>query len=459
METVLAKIVEDKKVWIAQRKKTQPLASFQAEISKSDRSLYAALSEPKTSFILECKKASPSKGLIREDFNLDEIAQVYANYATAVSVLTDEKYFQGQFEFLPQVRSHLTQPVLCKDFMIDPYQVYLARYYQADAILLMLSVLDDETYLNLRELAYSLDLDVLTEVSNPDELVRAKALKAPIVGINNRDLRDLSIDLARTFELAKDLDEDTIVISESGIYHHHQVKSLSKVADGFLIGSALMAEEKLEQAVRSVILGENKVCGLTRVQDAKAALKAGAVYGGLIFAPNSKRYIELEDAKKITQAAALKFVGVFQDAKIDEVVDIARTLKLSAVQLHGEETQVYVNDLRDALPETCQIWKAYGIHDLLPLRLESHIDRHVYDCKIGTQSGGTGKTFDWALLDDVSLEHKQTTLIAGGITPENVKQAASYGCIGLDMNSGLEDAPGLKNELKIKQAFLALREY
>lgn len=459
METVLAKIVSDKRVWIEKRKQEQPLENFIKDITLSDRSLHQALSEPRTSFILECKKASPSKGLIREDFDLDFIAQTYANHASAVSVLTDEKYFQGNFDFLPQVRQHLTQPVLCKDFMIDEYQVYLARYYQADAILLMLSVLDDEQYLALRQLAYKLKLDVLTEVSNPEELERAKALNAPIVGINNRDLRDLSINLERTFELAATLDEDVIIISESGIYHHEQVKALAKVADGFLIGSALMAEENLERAIRRITLGENKVCGLTRAQDARHVYQAGAVYGGLIFVRSSKRYIDIEHAIKVIESAPLQYVGVFQNEEPQKIVEIAKQLKLSAVQLHGDEDQKYINALRESLSAQCQIWKAYGIRDLLPTRLETHVDRHVYDCKVGNQSGGTGQQFNWALLEDLSEAHKKTTLLAGGISPENIPQAIRYGCIGLDLNSGVEDAPGIKSKNKLEQAFIALRNY
>ena len=191
------------------------------------------MSGDNAAFILECKKASPSKGLIRQDFDLDAIAGVYKGHASAISVLTDEKYFQGNFDFLPVVRRQVTQPVLCKDFMIDPYQVYLARHYQADAILLMLSVLDDATYRELAALADSLQLGVLTEVSNEDELERAIALNAKVVGINNRNLRDLSIDLDRTKQLAPKLPEGTIVISESGIYTHQQVRDLAAYANGF----------------------------------------------------------------------------------------------------------------------------------------------------------------------------------------------------------------------------------
>ncbi|QHM71156.1 Tryptophan biosynthesis protein TrpCF [Mixta intestinalis] len=148
-ETVLNHIVRDKALWIEQRKQAQPLASFQQQLTPSTRSFYHALQGARTAFILECKKASPSKGVIRAEFDPLAIAHVYKDYASAVSVLTDEKYFQGSFDFLPLVSAAITQPVLCKDFIIDPFQIYLARHYQADAILLMLSVLDDEQYRSL----------------------------------------------------------------------------------------------------------------------------------------------------------------------------------------------------------------------------------------------------------------------------------------------------------------------
>lgn len=158
METVLAKIVADKALWVEARKAQQPLASFQNDVVPSTRRFYDALQGARTVFILECKKASPSKGVIRSDFDPARIAGVYKHHASAISVLTDEKYFQGSFDFLPIVSAVAHQPVLCKDFIIDPYQIYLARFYQADACLLMLSVLDDEQYRQLAAVAHSLGM-------------------------------------------------------------------------------------------------------------------------------------------------------------------------------------------------------------------------------------------------------------------------------------------------------------
>lgn len=450
--TVLDKIVQDKAVWVEARKQQQPLTRFQNSVEPATRNFYDALQGTRTAFILECKKASPSKGLIREDFDPAAIAGVYRHYASAVSVLTDEKYFQGDFAFLPVVSAAITQPVLCKDFIIDPYQIYLARHYQADAILLMLSVLDDEQYRQLAAVAHSLKMGVLTEVSNEEELERAIALEAKVVGINNRDLRDMSIDLDRTRRLAPRLSHGVTVISESGINIYGDVRELSHFANGFLIGSALMEEDDLQSAVRRVTLGSNKVCGLTRAEDAQAAYAAGAIFGGLIFIEGSPRYVDNTQAKSVMTGAPLSYVGVYRNASISDVVTQADALNLAAVQLHGDEDRAYVAALRAALPATIQIWKAMRIEGALPERDWTHVDRYVFD----NGNGGTGQRFDWSLLKDQKLHN---VLLAGGLRADNCVEAAQQGCAGLDFNSGVESTPGLKDASKIAAVFQTLRAY
>ncbi|EPR9024056.1 bifunctional indole-3-glycerol-phosphate synthase TrpC/phosphoribosylanthranilate isomerase TrpF [Cronobacter dublinensis] len=452
METVLAKIVADKALWVEARKAQQPLASFQNEIVPSARRFYDALQGARTAFILECKKASPSKGVIREDFDPARIAAVYKHHASAISVLTDEKYFQGSVEFLPIVSAIAHQPVLCKDFIIDPYQIYLARFYQADACLLMLSVLDDDQYRQLAAVAHSLSMGVLTEVSNEEELERAIRLEAKVVGINNRDLRDLSIDLNRTRELAPRLGHGVTVISESGIHTYGQVRELSRFANGFLIGSALMEHDDLETAVRQVLLGENKVCGLTRLQDAQSAWEAGAVFGGLIFVPSSPRAVTDEQARAVIDAAPLRYVGVFRDAPLDDVAAKAQQFALSAVQLHGNEDQTYISALRASLPATTAIWKAQSVSHALPARNLQYVDRYVLD----NGQGGSGVQFDWSLLEGQSLND---VMLAGGLCADNCVQAAQLGCAGLDFNSGVESAPGIKDSDKLAAVFRTLRAY
>lgn len=452
MQSILDKIIADKRLWVAERMRQQPLASFQDKITPSTRSFYQALSGPRAAFILECKKASPSKGCLRPDFDPAYIANIYKHYAAVISVLTDEPYFQGRFEFLPIVSAAAPQPVLCKDFIISAYQIYLARYYQADACLLMLSVLSDDEYCTLSALAARLKMGVLTEVSTPAELARARKLHAKVVGINNRDLRDLSIDLNRTRQLAQDLGKDVVVISESGFNSYKQLRALRPFAKGFLIGSALMAQQNLDQALRGLVLGKNKVCGLTRAEDAQAALKAGALYGGLIFVPSSPRYVSESQALEICKEAALRYVGVFREAPLEAVVETAKQLRLHAVQLHGNEDQAYITNLRKVLPDSVKIWKAMAVKGHLPARDLNHIDRYVFD----NGAGGSGQRFDWSLLKGQDLHN---VLLAGGLGPDHCAQAAELGCAGLDFNSGLESQPGLKDLHKLNQVFQILRDY
>lgn len=451
-ETVLTRIVRDKQVWVTERKQKQPLESFQHKVVASERNFYQALTRDNAVFILECKKASPSKGLIRQNFDPRAIAESYRDFAAVISVLTDEKYFQGNFDYLTLVSNQVHQPVLCKDFIIEPYQIYLARFYHADAVLLMLSVLDDDQYLALAEVAHSLNMGVLTEVSNESELDRAIALQARVVGINNRDLRDLSIDLNRTRNMAPRLSESTIVISESGIHNYNQIRELSQYANGFLIGSALMSEPDLDLAVRRVTLGDNKVCGLTQPEDAAAAYHAGAVYGGLIFVGKSPRYIDLVQAQKVIAGAPLRWVGVFSNARRETICLTAEKLHLSVVQLHGNEDAAYIADLRSHLPKNCQIWKAQSIENQLPELNDTNVDRYLLD----NGAGGTGQTFDWQIVKGKPVDN---LMLAGGLSPANVGLAADLGCKGLDFNSGVETAPGLKDITKINAVFSTLRNY
>ncbi len=459
--TVLQKIVLDKAQWVKAKEIELPLSQFKENIQKSDRSFYDALAKgthQKPAYILECKKASPSKGLIRAEFNLEEIANVYKHYASAVSVLTDEKYFQGNFEFLPLVRGIVSQPVLCKDFMISEYQVYLARYYQADAILLMLSVVNDETYRVLTDLAHSLGMGVLTETSNEEEFERALRLGAKIIGVNNRNLHDLTVDLNRVVELTEKYTDripaDVRIISESGIYNNNQILQLQKVAHGFLIGSSLMGNQDLNNAVRSVIFGENKVCGLTRAQDVKIVYENGALYGGLIFVEHSKRCVSLRQAQELVTAAPLQFVGVFQNQEIDFIAKIANQLQLYAVQLHGAENEGFITALRQQLPKNTQIWKTISVNiesqSAVDFTDDLNVDRYIFDSQTANQQGGTGKTFDWSLIPE-GLKHK--IILAGGISLDNVEQAMQQGCLGLDLNSGVESSVGVKDQEKVRLVF------
>ncbi|MGB0835602.1 MAG: bifunctional indole-3-glycerol-phosphate synthase TrpC/phosphoribosylanthranilate isomerase TrpF [Psychrobium sp.] len=456
--TVLDKIVADKPAQINQLQQRYDANEITQDLMPSSRSLFEALNGENAGYILECKKASPSKGLIRENFDLVQICGAYQHYAAGISVLTDEAYFQGKFEYVKQVRELLEQPILCKDFFIDPYQIHLARYMGADAILLMLSVLDDDKYIELAEVANQYSMDILTEVSNQEELERALALDAKIIGINNRDLRDLSIDLNTTKKFAPKIGDDRIVISESGISTHQQITDLAPFANGFLVGSSLMAHDDIDLACRRLIFGENKICGLTDNATAHGVAAAGAVYGGLIFAPKSPRYVTPEQAIDVKAGVNLKFVGVFVNEELSDLIEIATKVALDVVQLHGNEDSDYVAALKQGLPNT-QVWQAQRSDQLNDINA-SDADRLLIDSAVvndhSVQFGGTGESFDWELVPN---ELKAQSMLAGGLGPDNIKLAAHSGFLGLDINSGVETSPGVKDLVKIKQVMQQIRQY
>ena len=208
-------------------------------LPRSERSLYDSLARPGTRFIMECKSSSPSLGMIREHYEPGTIASIYSRYAAGISVLCEPDRFGGDYDHLATVASTTHLPVLCKDFIIDECQIHAARYFGADAILLMLSVLDDATYTRLHSEADRLGLDVLTEVIDEEEAARAKKLGAKIFGVNHRNLHDLSIDIERSARLAPLAPEGALVVSESGIRDVETVRRLGGHSDGFLVGSHL----------------------------------------------------------------------------------------------------------------------------------------------------------------------------------------------------------------------------
>lgn len=204
--------------------------------------------------IAEIKKASPSKGVLRENFDPIQIAQSYSQAGAAcLSVLTDHDFFQGSEAYLEQARASCPIPVLRKDFMIDPYQIYEARVMGADCILLIVAVLGDAQLSELSSLALHLEMDVLVEVHNQDELERALMLNLPMIGINNRNLHTFETNLDTTVELLKSIPEDCIVVTESGIHTQDDVKKMqAHNVNAFLVGEAFMRAEHPGQKLSSL---------------------------------------------------------------------------------------------------------------------------------------------------------------------------------------------------------------
>jgi indole-3-glycerol phosphate synthase/phosphoribosylanthranilate isomerase len=369
--------------------------------------------------------------------------------ADALSVLCDRAYFGGSLDDLEGARSEFEGPILAKDFFIDPRQVVEARIAGADAVLVMLSLLDDDRAREIIGEAHRLRMDALVEVHDEAEMYRALALGVPLVGINNRDLRDLSIDLTATVRLAR-LASDRILVSESGIKTRADVERLSPLVDGFLIGSSLMLADEPAQAARELMFGRTKLCGI----NSGAALCAArpAAFAGLVFVPGSPRHVTAQEAAPLAGLArhsGMLPVGIFRDEPFSRVAGLATRLNLHAVQLHGKEDAEYVRTLKPKLPSSCELWTAVSVgRESSPSRGG---DRFVFD----NGDGGSGRSFDWSLI--VSHPALPKSLVAGGIGPHNAAAARRLDAYAIDVGSAVDERPGVKSQQRIAALFDALR--
>ena len=511
--TVLEQIVETRKKYLPELREIADIAQASSRLQKSTRSLYDSLGageRGQAHVIMECKAASPSLGLIRDPYDPTELAQTYSKYASGISVLCEPEYFGGDLEDLAAVAATTHLPVLCKDFIIDPAQLIAARYFGADAALLMLSVLDDDEYRELAQTADDLGLDILTEAATDEELDRALNLGAKIIGINHRNLHDLSIDIERSRRMAPRIPDGTVIVAESGIRDHRTLREIAPHVSAFLVGSQLSSQPDVDRAVRQLLFGDTKVCGLTTARGARAAYANGAIYGGFILEQTSPRYISIDEATEIARAVpGLDYVFVTRDTEpasignlVDQVVSKFNDEGVAgphAIQLHGplegtgdeaqpvgdDGTQSVRNDgsqtsiattgegglfnvgaeldrlktIRAAIPASIEVWRALdlttpaGVAAAQALATSKVVDRLVLD-----SGGGTGQTFDWDQIPDEALSN---ALLAGGIGPENATTAMKTGVAGVDLNSRVEYGSGArkvrKDPAKVRAALQAIR--
>jgi indole-3-glycerol phosphate synthase/phosphoribosylanthranilate isomerase len=448
-EGVLGKIAAAKREELALRYDGVSLDALRARARPTRRSLARAMARRGARFILEIKKASPSGGAIRLNADPAALTRGYDGVADALSVLCDRTFFGGSLDDLRAARAEFDGPILAKDFFLDPRQVAETRIAGADAILVMLSLLDDAAARAMIAVAAGFGMDALVEVHNEAEMRRALALDAPLIGINNRDLRDLSIDLGNTEKLAR-LATGRTLISESGISIRSDVERLAPLVDGFLVGTSLMRANEPAQAARELIFGRTKLCGLNSGAPLRAARPAA--FAGFVFVPGSPRYVTADEAAPLAGTArrsGMLPVGVFRDAPLNVVSDVAMLLNLHAVQLHGREDGDYVRALIRELPADCEIWTAVSV-GREPLSIRSG-DRTVFD----NAAGGSGQSFDWRLVQGHAA--LRDGIVAGGIGPHNANAARGLRAHAIDIGSAIDVRPGVKSPERIVALFETLR--
>jgi indole-3-glycerol phosphate synthase/phosphoribosylanthranilate isomerase len=446
---ILGEIAAAKRVELARRLDSISIDALRDRARPTRRSLVQALAQPGARFILEIKKASPSAGAIRANADVAAVSRGYAGVADALSVLADREFFGGSLGDLADARREFDGPILAKDFFLDPRQVAEARIAGADAVLAMLALLDDAQAREIIAEARRLRMDVLVEVHDEAEMRRALALGARLIGINNRNLEDLSVDLATTERLAA-MAPGRLLVSESGIAGRGDVERLAPHVDAFLVGTSLMRSREPALAARELVFGKVKLCGLARPDDIAAA--RAAAFAGFVFVPESIRHVTAREMLPLAGLArdfGMLSVGVFRDAPSGAVADISARLDLHAVQLHGSEDAEYASSLRRRLPRSCEIWTAVSV-GREPL-VSRGGDRLVFD----HGEGGTGRTFDWRRVR--GHPELQRAIVAGGIGPHNAVAARRLGAYAIDVGSAMEGAPGRKSPERIATLFEALR--
>ena len=477
---ILDKIIEATKIRVAQEKQIESPESVKAAAlalpSDTGFPFEAALRQQDFNFICEVKKASPSKGIIAEHFPYLDIAKEYeVAGAAAISVLTEPDFFKGDKKYLQEIANTVKIPVLRKEFIIDEYQIYQAKVWGASAILLICACLDVPTLTKFRELADSLGLSSLVEAHDEHEVQMAIDCGARIIGVNNRNLKDFTVDVQNSVRLRNLVEDDVIFVSESGLETPEDIQVLRDNN----IGVALMGEtfmrspnkiEKLAYLYGSTYYTPKvKMCGISKVETIPAVVDAKPDYMGLVFAP-SKRQVTVDQAKTLVEELHkqyanrynrdaeqysnqtlihqefIKTVGIFVNETLDNLVTIATEVNLDAVQLHGDEDEAFIQSLKERT--NVEVWKAVQIRSAADAEvwIDSSADMLLFDAYHKDERGGTGEVFDWSCLD----EFERPFMLAGGIDSTNVARAIrTVRPYGIDISSGIE-TEGVKDDEKIK---------
>jgi indole-3-glycerol phosphate synthase / phosphoribosylanthranilate isomerase len=458
----LEQIVSKTRADLEQRKLVVPFEEQQrlALSQSSPRDLLEALRDQTKSrigLIAEVKRASPSRGMLAPDIDPIELACTYAsNGATAISVLTESHFFLGSFGYIAAIKQVVKVPVLCKDFIIDEYQVYEARAYGADAILLICAILDQIQLQQLLKVAHDLGMCCLVEVHTAEEVQQAIAAGAIVIGINSRDLLTFQMNPNLIRKLRPLIPKDHVVVAESGIHSSADARRLARYdIQAMLVGESLVTSPDIPAQIRTLLNGANesvqvKICGLRTKDQLLSARDAGADLLGLMFYEPSVRYIQPQEARELLKIFEDNhinpdIVGIFVNMEAEYINDIVEQVGLHFVQLHGNESPEFCTRIK------CPVIKGLRLNRRADLNLIEKYEQTSWRILLDTPTvkwGGTGETHDWDLARTVAQQ--KPIFLAGGLTPENVNVAIhQVDPWGVDVSSGVE-INGNKDAEKIR---------
>lgn len=460
--SVLEQIFARRRQQVAADQQRVPLGALQERAldpQRERRDFLAALRRgPRPAIIAELKRRSPSAGRLRENFEVGALAAGYeAAGAAALSVLTEPDDFEGRLEYLNEARAATRLPILRKDFLFCDYQVWESAAAGADAVLLIAAMLDQAQLLQLLATCAQAGVAALCEVHDADEMRRVIGAGAACIGVNNRNLHTLKVELETGLALARELPPAAVGVAESGLRGAGDLERFAAAGyQAFLIGEQFMRADDpgaalaaLRRACRPPLA---KVCGVTRLEDAEQAARAGADAIGFVFAP-SPRQITVERARAISPmlpAQTLR-VGVFAGASTAEIRNLAHLCGLHAVQLHGPS---YGPADAQRLAPHVAVWRAVAMPQGArgALAFAPYVERFVLDAAHPTLAGGSGHSFHWEEARDFAAAlaaqggAQPALIVAGGLNPSNVADAIRRsGADGADAASGVERAPGIKD--------------
>ena len=454
----LDRIVNQTRFDLEQRKQEISFAAIQVRAANQapPRDLLDALrpvsGERQIRLIAEVKRASPSKGLLAPHMDPVALACIYeAHGAAAISVLTEPHFFLGSPAYLTAIKQAVQLPVLRKDFIFDEYQIYEARAWGADAILLICAILDDSQLRHLLHIAHQQRMRCLVEVHNAEEAQRAVAAGAVIIGVNSRNLVSFEMNPYLLRELRPLIPADRVVVAESGISTAADTRRLGRYdVQAMLVGESLVKSPDVPAHMQTLLQNANastqvKICGLRNPEHIDAAIEAGADLLGLIFYEPSHRYIAPKQVQEVLRqtryATPLQdgqslpdLVGVFVNRDASYINDVIEQVGLHFVQLHGSEPPEFTQQIHRPVIKALQL---RSVED------RSLVETHratAWRILLDTPTaawGGTGETHDWDLARSIA----QTTpiILAGGLTLENVQAAIAHvQPWGVDVSSGVE---------------------